>query len=76
MLHHGRISSGLAEWPYFLADQTRHWLGTAVNWTQHSSELLIVHYEQLKEDPLPQLRRVLRFLRLPVDERRLACIQV
>lgn len=64
------------EWGDFFLDQTRHWLATAVNWTFHSSELLTVHYEELKEDPLPQLRRILNFLKLPIDERRLACVQV
>lgn len=64
------------EWPDFLADQTRRWLGTAVNWTLYADELLIVHYEDVKNDPLPELRRILAFLELPVDEERLACIEV
>lgn len=62
------------EWPDFFMDQTRRWLGTAINWTDHSDQLLVVHYERLKEDPLPELRRILRFLQLPVDEKRLDCI--
>ncbi len=64
------------EWPDFLMDQTRRWLGTAVNWTQYSTELLSIHYEDLRKDPRPQLRLILEFLQLPVDERRLDCIEV
>ncbi|XP_057378355.1 sialate:O-sulfotransferase 1-like [Daphnia carinata] len=63
------------EWPDFLVDQTRRWLATAVNWTQYSTDLLTIHYEDLKENPRPHLRRILHFLQLPVDERRLDCIQ-
>lgn len=48
----------------------------AVNWTLYANELLIVHYEDVKKDPLPELRRILKFLELPVDEARLACIEV
>lgn len=66
---------GRPEWPYFFMDQTRRWLATAVNWTIHSSRpFLVVHYEKLREDPLPELRRIVHFLRLPTDERRLYCI--
>lgn len=57
-------------------DQTRRWLSTAVNWTQYSTELLSIHYEDLRKDPRPQLRLILAFLQLPVDEIRLDCIEV
>jgi len=64
------------EWIDFLSDQTRHWVVTASNWMENSTELLIVHYELLKNKPLPELRKILRFLKVPVDEQRLECIQV
>lgn len=64
------------EWQDFVMDQTRHWLGTAVNWTENSKQLLVVHYEKLKEDPIPELRRIMKFLDLPIDERRLDCVRV
>ena len=44
-----------------------------VNWTLYANELLVVHYEDVKE---AELRRILTFLDLPVDEERLACIEV
>ncbi|XP_046655773.1 WSC domain-containing protein 1-like [Daphnia pulicaria] len=76
--HVGHASSAnfrRSEWPDFLMDQTRRWLSTAVNWTQYSTELLSIHYEDLRKDPRPQLRLILEFLQLPVDERRLDCIE-
>ena len=65
-----------AEWIDFLMVQARLWLVTASNWISNSSALLIVHYEELKIEPLPELRKMLRFLRVPVDEQRLKCIEV
>ncbi len=63
------------EWPDFFMDQTRRWLATAVNWTTaNNNKLLIVHYERLKEDTLAELRRILSFLQIPVNEDRLECI--
>lgn len=65
-----------AEWADFALHEVRQWLITAVDWTSHATDLLVVHYESLVDDPAPQMERVLHFLRLPVDAGRLRCIQV
>lgn len=64
-----------SEWADFALHEVRQWLITAVDWTSHATDLLVVHYESLVDDPAPQMERVLHFLRLPVDAGRLRCIQ-
>jgi Sulfotransferase domain len=66
----------ITEWADFVHHQSRHWLITAMNWTEFSTRLLVVHYETLVEDPVPQLERILRFLQVPIDPQRLECIRV
>lgn len=35
----------------------------------------MIPYEELREDPIAQVRRALAFLGVPADEARLACLQ-
>nr|XP_027222305.1 uncharacterized protein LOC113814475 [Penaeus vannamei] len=40
----------------------------------NSAPLFVLHYERLLMDPLGHLRKILRFLGMPVDEERLRCL--
>lgn len=64
--------SDISDWPQFLTIQTSKWLDMATNWTMHSSpdKVLVVHYENLKTDLKSELRKILTFLNLPVDDER------
>lgn len=37
-------------------------------------QVLVLHYESVKSDLVSNLRRVVRFLHLPVDQKRLECM--
>ncbi|XP_064112414.1 sialate:O-sulfotransferase 1-like isoform X2 [Macrobrachium nipponense] len=50
------------------------WTTVAADRLTFSRKLLVVPYEYLLENPIAQVRRILRFLSVPEDEGRLACL--
>lgn len=52
------------------------WYEVAAEWVSISSRLLVIHYEDLLADPVPAMRRMVRFYGVPEDrlEPRLGCI--
>ncbi|KAK8728143.1 hypothetical protein OTU49_009136 [Cherax quadricarinatus] len=63
------------DWSAFVHLQIRSWLETAINWTTQAKRLQVLHYENLKEDPVPHLSSVLDFFGLPRDDLRFTCLQ-
>ncbi|XP_037800320.1 uncharacterized protein LOC119595226 [Penaeus monodon] len=65
------------DWGAFVKLQAKAWLEMAVNWTTQAEagRLRVLHYEELKEDPIPLLEDVLRFRGLDVDPLRLKCLK-
>ncbi|XP_070539287.1 sialate:O-sulfotransferase 1-like isoform X2 [Ptychodera flava] len=45
------------------------------NWIGIGKPILVVHYENIKEDAVRELRRVVKFLNLTVDNERLECVR-
>jgi len=77
--HHGRAPArnfARPDWHRYVTIQADRWLDMASNWTIHSSsqKVLVVHYENVKHDLLNQMRRILSFFHLPIDEDRLQCL--
>jgi len=64
------------DWESFVTIETSAWLGMAVNWTRSSEpdKLLVVHYEEVKTDLESQMRKILQFLGVEVDQKRLSCL--
>ncbi|XP_037084254.1 WSC domain-containing protein 1-like [Pollicipes pollicipes] len=62
-------------WRSFVMKQVFEWSAHMQQWTDPANRVLVVHYEHLKTDPAGQLRRMLHFLKWPVDEGRLRCVQ-
>ncbi|XP_037786866.1 WSC domain-containing protein 1-like [Penaeus monodon] len=67
---------------YFTENFNKHFDVGLQRWTKlakdrllHSKRLLVIPYEELQEDPIAQVRRVLAFLGVPADEGRLACLR-
>ncbi|XP_071542920.1 sialate:O-sulfotransferase 1-like [Panulirus ornatus] len=59
----------------FVAEMTLLWEELATDrllWCR--GPLHVIHYGDLVQDPMRELRQVLRFLRVPEDEGRLACV--
>ncbi|XP_064099486.1 uncharacterized protein LOC135210552 [Macrobrachium nipponense] len=65
------------DWPHFVHLQTKSWLELAVNWTTmaHPDNLTVLHYETLKEDPVPSLTRALETRNLLWDPKRMECLR-
>jgi hypothetical protein len=56
------LAIGLVRWYELIAD-----------WLSYGTEVYFLFYEDLVEDPLGEVRRLLDHLALPVDEDRLTC---
>eukprot|EP00095_Tigriopus_kingsejongensis_P011216 maker-scaffold669_size115232-snap-gene-0.22 protein:Tk11216 transcript:maker-scaffold669_size115232-snap-gene-0.22-mRNA-1 annotation:"wsc domain-containing protein 1" len=66
------------DWPQFVAIQMSRWLDMATNWTHYSdpSQVMVLHYENVKSDVAREMRKVLKFLKLPVNEDRIECMRI
>ncbi|XP_028323131.1 WSC domain-containing protein 1 [Gouania willdenowi] len=63
------------EWPEFVSSYAPWWASHAVSWLKFGPQLLVVHYEELQKDLLPQLRLITTFLNVTITEERLLCAQ-
>lgn len=63
------------EWPEFVSSYAPWWASHALSWLKFSRQLLVVHYEQLQQSLLPELRRIMSFLNVTLNEERLLCAQ-
>ncbi|XP_033102142.1 WSC domain-containing protein 2-like [Anneissia japonica] len=62
------------EWTDFVLGKSRTWTNTALNWLLHQPNIHVVHYEHLKTDIYGELKKIVQFLKLPVNESRLLCV--
>ncbi|XP_053297803.1 WSC domain-containing protein 1 [Pleuronectes platessa] len=63
------------EWPEFVSSYAPWWASHALSWLKFGQRLLVVHYEELQRDLLPQLRLITSFLNVTMTEERLLCAQ-
>uniref|UniRef100_A0A3P9J3Q2 WSC domain containing 1b n=1 Tax=Oryzias latipes TaxID=8090 RepID=A0A3P9J3Q2_ORYLA len=63
------------EWPAFVSSYAPWWASHALSWLKFGRRLLVVHYEELQQALLPQLRLITAFLNVSVTEERLLCAQ-
>ena len=68
------LDVGSPEFQRFAVEEIKKWRDIAVDWLATSPNLLVVHYEHLREDPERELRRVVSFLGLEPDEQRFSCM--
>ncbi|XP_026877177.2 WSC domain-containing protein 1 isoform X1 [Electrophorus electricus] len=61
------------EWPEFVDSYASWWASHALAWLKYSRRLLVLHYEELREDLRPRLKLVAAFLNASVSEGRLLC---
>ncbi|XP_071946552.1 sialate:O-sulfotransferase 2-like [Antedon mediterranea] len=62
------------EWTDFVLGKSRTWTNTALNWLLYQPNVHVVHYEHLKADIYGELKKIVQFLKLPVNENRLLCV--
>ncbi|XP_061819147.1 sialate:O-sulfotransferase 1-like [Nerophis lumbriciformis] len=63
------------EWPEFVSSYAPWWASHALSWLKFGRHLLVVHYEDLQRELLPQLRLITAFLNVTPTEERLICAQ-
>lgn len=51
------------------------WASLLLDWLNFGKKLHIVFYEDLKRDPITQIRGIMHFLGLEVSEERLLCLE-
>ena len=74
--------TGVVEKNTFDTPEFRNWVVTCIHrwfeliddWIKFGNELYFVFYEDLKENPVEEIRKLLQYLGLDVDESRLACL--
>jgi len=66
-----------AGWADFVKIKTRLWLDFYRDWITKCPEekVFITHYELLKSNLKTELREILHFLKVPINEERLSCVQ-
>jgi len=64
------------DWSQFVSIEAESWLSLALHWVSSAprGSLLVLHYEQVKNDLENQMLKILRFLGVPADQGRLACL--
>ncbi|XP_060115380.1 sialate:O-sulfotransferase 1 isoform X2 [Heteronotia binoei] len=63
------------EWPDFVNSYASWWASHALDWLRYGKHLLVVHYEDLKQNLLSQLHKMVAFLNVSVAEDRLLCVE-
>ncbi|KAJ6657906.1 hypothetical protein lerEdw1_001826 [Lerista edwardsae] len=63
------------EWPDFVTTYASWWASHVLDWLTYGKHLLVVHFEDLKQNLLPKLREMVAFLNVTVTEDRLLCVE-
>ncbi len=59
----------------FLLQEISNWRDLALDWITMGAEVLVVHYERLREDWERELRKLLKVLKFQADEGRMTCLR-
>lgn len=54
--------------------KAKSWFEMNKSWLDFSGDLLIVRYEDLKSDPIKELKSLLKFLRIHISQKELSCV--
>ncbi|XP_004709691.1 WSC domain-containing protein 2 [Echinops telfairi] len=63
------------EWPEFVRNYAPWWATHALDWLKFGKKVLVVHFEDLKQDLFVQLSRMVRLLGVAAREDRLLCVE-
>ncbi|XP_056392725.1 sialate:O-sulfotransferase 2 [Hyla sarda] len=63
------------EWPEFVSNYAPWWATHTLDWLKYGKNVLVVHFEDLKQDLFIQLKRMINLLGLPVLADRLLCVE-
>ncbi|XP_036601701.1 WSC domain-containing protein 2 [Trichosurus vulpecula] len=63
------------EWPEFVKNYAPWWATHTLDWLKYGKKVLVVHFEDLKQDLFTQLERMVSLLDVDVFEDRLLCVE-
>ncbi|KAM6377345.1 sialate:O-sulfotransferase 2 [Pluvialis apricaria] len=63
------------EWPEFVANYAPWWATHTLDWLRYGKKVLVVHFEDLKQDLFVQLQRMVGLLGITACEDRLLCVE-
>ncbi|XP_068937493.1 sialate:O-sulfotransferase 2 [Petaurus breviceps papuanus] len=63
------------EWPEFVKNYAPWWATHTLDWLKYGKKVLVVHFEDLKQDLFTQLERMVNLLDVDVFEDRLLCVE-
>ncbi|KAM6422945.1 sialate:O-sulfotransferase 2 isoform 2-T6 [Liasis olivaceus] len=63
------------EWPEFVKNYAPWWVTHTLDWLKYGKKVLVVHFEDLKQDLFVQLKRMVSLLGIAVHEDRLLCVE-
>ncbi|XP_043831028.1 WSC domain-containing protein 2 isoform X2 [Dromiciops gliroides] len=63
------------EWPEFVRNYAPWWATHTLDWLKYGKKVLVVHFEDLKQDLFTQLERMVSLLDVDVLEDRLLCVE-
>ncbi|KAM6403734.1 sialate:O-sulfotransferase 2 [Rhynochetos jubatus] len=63
------------EWPEFVANYAPWWATHTLDWLRYGKKVLVVHFEDLKQDLFIQLQRMVGLLGITACEDRLLCVE-
>lgn len=64
-----------SEWPEFVNNYAPWWATHTLDWLKYGKNVLVVHFEDLKQELFFQLKRMINLLGLPVLADRLLCVE-
>ncbi|KAL8199239.1 UNVERIFIED_CONTAM: WSC domain-containing protein 1 [Gekko kuhli] len=70
-----RPQQALVEWPDFVNSYASWWASHVLDWLKYGRHILVVHYEDLKQNLVSQLQKMVAFLNVSVTEDRLLCVE-
>ncbi|NXW84996.1 WSCD2 protein, partial [Alopecoenas beccarii] len=63
------------EWPEFVANYAPWWATHTLDWLRYGKKVLVVHFEDLKQDLFVQLQRMVGLLGITACQDRLLCVE-
>ncbi|XP_043215331.1 WSC domain-containing protein 1-like [Amphibalanus amphitrite] len=62
-------------WSSWVTLKANHWRDFYMDWLNMTSLAHVIHFENLRHDPVSEMRRLLRFVGMPENKGRLNCIE-
>ena len=64
-----------SEFQEFVTVGASRWYEVISDCIQFGKKVYFIFYEEIKEEPISEIRKLMDYLRIPVDETRLRCIK-